>query len=261
VAPGKSIASLRDPGSYVDAGFPDARVGDDLFKGSGTSQAAAFVSGAVALLLQQRPGLTPDQVKALLKKTATPLPLADDAGRGAGELNVLAASLASVPGGTQTYLPSRGTGFLEAARGRYHVAHDGTVLNTEHDILGTQWDGAKWAAASSHGSSWVAGEWMGVPWTGACACTTTFGGQPAWSAIPWDRDFWDGNTWDGNTWDGNTWDGNTWDGNTWDGNTWDGNTWDGNTWDGNTWDGNTWDGNTWDGNTWDGNTWDVSSWD
>ncbi len=27
VAPGKSVASLRDPGSYVDAGFPDARVG------------------------------------------------------------------------------------------------------------------------------------------------------------------------------------------------------------------------------------------
>ena len=33
------------------------------FKGSGTSEAAAVEFGAVALLLQQRPRLTPDQVK------------------------------------------------------------------------------------------------------------------------------------------------------------------------------------------------------
>src|SRR5204862_6812922 len=45
VAPGKSIVSLRDPGSNVDENNPTARVGDSLFKGSGTSQAAAVVSG------------------------------------------------------------------------------------------------------------------------------------------------------------------------------------------------------------------------
>ena len=79
VAPGRSIASLREPGSYLDAVHPAARYGDRLFKGSGSSQAAAVVSGAVALLLDQRPGLTPDQVKALLRETAAPLPLADAA--------------------------------------------------------------------------------------------------------------------------------------------------------------------------------------
>ena len=47
--------SLRDPGSYIDEAHPDARVDDRYFKGSGTSQAAAVVSGAVALLLESGP--------------------------------------------------------------------------------------------------------------------------------------------------------------------------------------------------------------
>ena len=91
-APGRSVVSLRDPGSYVDTLFPGARYEDRFFKGSGTSQAAAVVSGAVALLLEQRPGLTPDQVKALLRQTASPMPRADEAGRGAGEVNLAAAA-------------------------------------------------------------------------------------------------------------------------------------------------------------------------
>lgn len=36
-APGESILSLRNPGSYVDTTYPSAEVGTDLFKGSGTS--------------------------------------------------------------------------------------------------------------------------------------------------------------------------------------------------------------------------------
>ncbi len=61
IAPGVSIASLRVPGSRIDTDHPGGRVaGDDrLFLGSGTSQAAAVTSGAVALLLEQRPELTP----------------------------------------------------------------------------------------------------------------------------------------------------------------------------------------------------------
>jgi serine protease AprX len=47
VAPGKSIVSLRDPGSFVDTQNPTARLGGSrFFKGSGSSQAAAIVSGA-----------------------------------------------------------------------------------------------------------------------------------------------------------------------------------------------------------------------
>ena len=47
VAPGKSLVSLRVPGSHIDRTFgATARVGKTrFFRGTGTSQAAAFVSG------------------------------------------------------------------------------------------------------------------------------------------------------------------------------------------------------------------------
>ena len=50
VAPGVSIVSLRDPASQIDQAYPSAVVGTRFFRGSGTSQAAAMVSGAVALI-------------------------------------------------------------------------------------------------------------------------------------------------------------------------------------------------------------------
>ena len=71
LAPGTSILSSRVPGSTVDTQYPKSRSADGKFtKGSGTSQAAAVVAGASALLLQQHPTWTPDQVKAALRMTA-----------------------------------------------------------------------------------------------------------------------------------------------------------------------------------------------
>ena len=76
IAPGTSLVSLRAPGSYVDANNPQGLVSGDvsgrLFRGSGTSQAAAVVSGAIADLLQAFPSLTPDQVKYALTASADP---------------------------------------------------------------------------------------------------------------------------------------------------------------------------------------------
>ena len=56
--------------------------------------AAAVVSGAVALLLQEKPGLRPAGVKAALQATSTFMPSAGLIGGGAGDLNVAAAVLA-----------------------------------------------------------------------------------------------------------------------------------------------------------------------
>src|SRR5918912_1650794 len=122
IAPGDHVVSLRDPGSYLDTTYPAARIGDRLFRGSGTSQAAAVVSGAAALLISQRPDLTPDQVKALLTGTAVKVPGAADTAQGSGLINLAAAKNAPTPTtAVQNFQQSVGTGSLEAARGSRHV--------------------------------------------------------------------------------------------------------------------------------------------
>ncbi|HET7308871.1 MAG TPA: S8 family serine peptidase, partial [Actinomycetota bacterium] len=66
VAPGTHLQGLRVPNSYIDANHPEGLLGDRYFRGSGTSQAAAIMSGAAALVLQKYPSATPNQVKQLL---------------------------------------------------------------------------------------------------------------------------------------------------------------------------------------------------
>src|ERR1022692_1478891 len=57
---------------YIYAGNGNGK--GDYFQLSGTSMAAPMVSGSAAVLLQKNPMLTPDQVKAILMKTASKFP-------------------------------------------------------------------------------------------------------------------------------------------------------------------------------------------
>jgi serine protease AprX len=83
LAPGNTMTSLRVQGSTLDVNHPEDRVPTQAYDSlgstssskyyfalSGTSMATPVVSGAVALLLEKDPTLTPDLVKARLMKTA-----------------------------------------------------------------------------------------------------------------------------------------------------------------------------------------------
>jgi serine protease AprX len=107
VAPGNRIVSamststgsgksLKWSASFLPANFPELTTGvgtaqnygQTVMTLSGTSVAAPAVSGAVALMLQANPGLTPPLVKAILQYTAQPLPSANLLEQGTGMLNI-----------------------------------------------------------------------------------------------------------------------------------------------------------------------------
>ncbi|HYN86964.1 MAG TPA: S8 family peptidase, partial [Ardenticatenaceae bacterium] len=99
VAPGFKIKSVLAPDSALaktDPGYVETTTsGVQYFKMSGTSMAAPMVSGAVALLLQDEPALTPDQVKYRLMATTIKgrkqFPAYNATTMGAGLLDVYAA--------------------------------------------------------------------------------------------------------------------------------------------------------------------------
>lgn len=72
------------PGAKIESAWPNGR--RRLM--SGTSMATSHVTGAVALLLALRPGLSPGRIKDILRRSAKPLGY-DKAPQGVGELDVL----------------------------------------------------------------------------------------------------------------------------------------------------------------------------
>jgi serine protease AprX len=199
VAPGEKVLGLRSAGSYLDTTYPAARIGDRLFRGSGTSQAAAVVSGAAALLIQQRPTIKPDQVKALLTGTANAIPAATAAQQGAGLIDLAEAKDAPTPDKVQKFKLSTGIGSLELARGWVHVTVNGRKVTGEIDVRGKSFDVRKWAEGVKTGLNWNGMTWSGMTWSGM-----------TWSGMTWSGMTWSGMTWSGMTWSGMTWSGGEW---------------------------------------------------
>ena len=244
LAPGTSLVSLLAPGSFIDLAHPEGRISGDtsgrLFRGSGTSQAAAVVSGATALLLQANPNLTPDQVKAVLVGTA--IPVAAPIYAGAGELNLAGALFAAQHNttragttllppllqafATQSYPTSTGQGSLDAARGGAGLVDDsGTPITGEVDAQGNPWDAAAWWAATSTLSTWSGGSWMGVTWTGDGWSSDPGLASARWSSARWSSARWSSVDWSSARWSSARWSSARWSSADWSSARWSDNGW------------------------------------
>ena len=229
VAPGAHLQGLRDPNSYIDVNHPEGLLGDRYFRGSGTSQAAAIASGAVALVLQKYPSLTPDQAKQFIASWSGKLSGFDADAQGAGELRLTPTLTKQPPNYVAKFTPATGLGLLEAARGSDHITRDGVVLQGEQDIFGHPFDPAAMAALEAAGSSWSGGAWNGNVWTGS-----------SWSGSSWSGSSWSGSSWSGSSWSGASWSGSSWSGSSWSGSSWSGLSWSGNSWSGRSWSNSLW---------------------
>lgn len=140
VANGVSVLGVLPPGSTVAQQNPSARATGALWRGTGTSQATAVVSGAAALLLQSHPSATPAQVKASLRTSARDLP------------------------GTRD-----GQGLLHPT-GKLVSGPDGAALDGSGDLTGeasfdaSSWSASSWSASSWSASSWSASSWSATSW-------------------------------------------------------------------------------------------------
>ncbi len=173
VAPGVNIVStLAYTGCRLSREHPDHRVDTRYFRLSGTSMAAAVTSGAVALLLQARPNLNPDQVKMLLKASATPL---NQTGAGAGILNVYNAIHMQGVGTANTGTPAS------------------ALLWTGSDPVNwgsVNWGSVNWGSVNWGSVNWGSVNWGSVNWGSVDCSSVNWGRKPRipvsvnWGWIP-----------------------------------------------------------------------------
>lgn len=138
VAPGNRIVSLESPGSLLLSTYPSWHVAGSnknaYFRMSGSSMAAAVVSGGIALLLDAEPGLTPAQVKVALQMGARFVPDAGLVGAGAGSVD-FEASLRIARQGLLNTLTTSLTNLLGLSSGATYRDR-GTLIERVYDRTG-----------------------------------------------------------------------------------------------------------------------------
>jgi serine protease AprX len=201
VAAGRSVVSLRAPGSTIDQTYPSAQVGSSNFVGSGTSFSTAITSGAAALVAQQNPNASPDGIKGRLLATATPGPTGDVAIEGHGDLDAYDAA---------TCPPVRLSQLFNAVA---MPAAPGVLI----PLITT----------------WVVSGWDPINYTADITSN-------AWNSNAWNSNAWNSNAWNSNAWNSNAWNSSAWNSNAWNSNAWNSNAWNSNAWNSNAWNSSTW---------------------
>jgi serine protease AprX len=201
VAPGRRVASIYVPGSTLATLLPGhvvyASNGAQYFRLTGSSMSTAVASGAVALLLERQPSLTPDQVKKILASTTQAFGTGlMPTGAGHGLLDANAAYQSSVRGSANFGLRLADA----AARVLYSVCYGQPLA---------------WKSLTYLGTNWSAYTWLNLPWN-----------DPTWDNIAWDNIAWDNIAWDNIAWDQTTWDNIAWDNIAWDSSEWNNIAWD-----------------------------------
>ena len=254
VAPGKSVISLKAPGSYADENYGATATYDDrFFRGSGTSQAAAVVSGAAALVIQQHPDISPTDLKNLLRSTAAKVAKETSESQGAGQINLAAARTAKVNKVVDIYLGgldplrnlyetaisgkvwSDGRGSIDEARGTHRLVHKGVELRGDIDIFAAPYDSTAMAAARENASNWSGGIWNGNQWTAS-----------SWSASSWSASSWSASSWSASSWSASSWSASSWSASSWSASSWSASSWSASSWSASSWSASSWSSAGWE---------------
>jgi serine protease AprX len=167
VAPGAKIVAPLAAGSAFAQFAPATSLVEGAYvRVGGTSMAAPVVAGAAALVLQARPDLNPDQVKALLTQNV------NRTADGNAELNIPAA-LTAQPGQANVGLTPN------------TVVQD-AMVEAGIDPTRATWTRATWTRATWTRATWTRATWTRATWTAGAQGTTAPWARATWTCAQCD---------------------------------------------------------------------------
>jgi serine protease AprX len=184
-APGRMLVGAVPSSSTLAAERPDRIVEPGYMAMSGTSFAAAVVSGIAADILALHPTWTPDKVKGALMQSARPLTLGPPHAGGVGEVTAYGASNVADPPN-----PNRALNRFvipDPAGGSIPVFDQATW--TTAALADPNWDAATWTTATWTTATWTTAYWNAATWTTATWTTAT------WTTATWTTATWTTATW------------------------------------------------------------------
>lgn len=191
LAPGAHIVSTLAPKSDFPSLCPQCVVDESYFRIGGTSMSAGVASGAVAVLLEARPTLTPDEVKGALVNMMRSVP--GVGGETALDKAVIAPvrKLGSNAGLTPNELINPLTGEIDFERARWSRAR----WSEATEEMRARWSRARWSSFTC--DCWDAGtdeepEESGDP---ALDDPTVQTDRARWSRARWSRARWSRARW------------------------------------------------------------------
>jgi serine protease AprX len=174
VLPGRHIAGPLPTGTYLDANAPIAnRVASGYAAINGTSFAAPQLAGAAAILFQEHPAWSPDNVKWLL--IAKPGPKPKNSTVGSMNLGPV-FDFNSTPGRA-----NQGIAALVCAPGTTCVSGS---------TVASSWDSSSWSSSSWSSSSWSSSSWTSSSWSSTADWSSSSWSSSSWSSSSWSSTSW-----------------------------------------------------------------------
>jgi serine protease AprX len=184
VAAGVNVLGEMPTNTLISQQYPNARQPSGLFRGSGTSQSTALVSGLAALYLQTHQWASPYQVKAAIRGAANQV--------GNGKTD--GAGLVSVPTGA-AYNPLN-TGEQVNVLQWYATASIWGPFWLGSDPNTDTWNARNWTARHWLARNWTARHWLARNWA-----------DDGWAARNWTVRNWTARNWTVRNWAAAMWDG------------------------------------------------------
>ena len=188
LAPGSGIVSTLAPNSDFESLCPTCIVGGEYIRAGGTSMSAPMVSGLAAIMLEDRPTLTPDRVKGILMASGRNVPGVGDEAYAVGAVTSTSTDNPNAGIAPNKFVKKAANGKVDFNRSSWSRSSWSRSSWSRSSWSRSSWSRSSWSRSSWSRSSWSRSSWSRSSWS--CDCSRTSDGSIDPARSSWSRSSW-----------------------------------------------------------------------